>query len=612
LDEQHLTSAGSAVGTIAYMSPEQARGEEIDGRSDLFSFGALLFEMCTGRQAFSGNTTAVVFDAILNRQPVPVMRLNPGLPPRLAEIIAKALEKDRNVRYQHAAEIGADLKRLRRDSDSAIPSASSTVRAVRVRGSARKEAAGQRIAVLPLENAGENPDSEFLSDGITEGLIASLSQLPNLRVISRTSVFRYKGSAIDPLVVGRELNVNAVLAGRMVSRGDSVAISLELIDTRDSSFLWGARFSRKIADLGMIEEEIATGVAEKLQIKLGGMEKKHLARRPTQSPEAYQFYLKGRYYWNKRTEDALKKGLECFHTAIDTDPGYALAYAGVADSYAMLVWNMVLSPPEGLAKARAAATKALEIDDRLAEAHSSLAFVKSFYDWDWQGAESEFRQSIKRSANYALARQWYAMELAALGRHEEAIQETDRALQLDPLSMSINTTTALALYLVRKFDKALDQAHKTIELDSTFYPAHFVCGCIYEQMGKWEEALRELHSAVEFSHRLPRYLGALGHGWAASGNRAEAQKVIDELQAMPGKKYRSPYCIAEIYAGLKETDLTLEWLQKACEQRDTWMIFLKVHPHFEYLHENPRFQEFVKRLDLGPHQAVKRSFPVAG
>ena len=596
LSDEHLTSPGATLGTVAYMSPEQARGAELDTRSDLFSLGAVLYEMCSGHLAFSGNTIAVIFDGILNQGPVPLASLRPGLPPKLIEIVSKALEKDREIRYQHASELRADLKRVRRDSDSIIHVAGSETGP----GAPSRLRSGKegplRIAVLPFQNAADDPESEFLSDGISESLMSALAMLPNLRVISRTSVFRYKGAAIDPHVVGRELNVNAILAGRVVRRGNSVSISPELIDAEDNSFIWGARFNRDVADLTAVEEEIARNIAEKLQLKLTGTQELSLAKRPTQNPEAYQLYLKGRYYWNKRTEEALKKGLQYFNLAIDQDPGYARAYAGVADSYEMLVWNMVLAPREGLPKARAAAMKALEIDDRLAEARSSLAFVKSFYDWDWRGAEQEFQRTLGLSSDYPLARQWYAMELSALGRHEEALRETERALQLDPLSMSISATSALAFYFVRRFDMALEQALRTIDLDSSFYPGHFVCGCAYEQMGRWEEALREFQAAVDLSHRLPRFLAALGHGWAMSGNSAEAKKIIDELLAAPREQYHSAYCVAEIHAGLNESHLALEWLQKACDQRDTWTIFLQVHPHFDRFRGDPEFQGLLQRL----------------
>jgi len=375
-------------------------------------------------------------------------------------------------------------------------------------------------------------------------------------------------------------------------------IQAELVDVEKGSQLWGGQFNRKLADVIRIQEEISKEISENLRLKLSGEERQRLTKRYTENPEAYQLYLKGRYYWNKRTEEALKKGLQYFNLAIGQDPGYALAYAGVADSYEMLVWNMVLAPREGLPKARAAAMKALEIDDRLAEARSSLAFVKSFYDWDWRGAEQEFQDTLGLSSDYPLARQWYAMELAALGRHEEALRETERALQLDPLSMSISSTTALAFYFMRQYDVALEQALKTIDLDSSFYPGHFVCGCAYEQMGRWEEALQEFQAAVELSHRLPRFLAALGHGWAMSGNPAEARKIIDELLAAPREQYHSAYCVAEIHAGLNESHLALEWLQKACDQRDTWTIFLKVHPHFDPLRSDPRFANLLRRVGL--------------
>jgi len=592
------TNPSATMGTLTYMSPEQARGEDLDARADLFSLGAVLYEMCTGRPAFAGGTNAIIFDAILNRDPISVLRLNPEMLPRMAEILAKALEKDRDVRYQHAADLRTDLRRLRRDSDSATRVPLATAASGPKTRAQRKEAGVIRIAVLPFENVGGNPETEFLSDGVTESLISALSQVPNLRVISRTTVFRFKGLPIDPQAVGRELNVNAVLAGRMVPRGDSISINLELVDARDSSFMWGARYNRKLADLIEIEEEIAQSVAEKLPLKLSGGEKKHIARRPATNPEAYQLYLRGRYYWNRRTEQALKKGLEFFNAAIEKDPTYALAYAGIADSHAMMVWNMMVSSRDGLPNARAAAQKALEFDKKLVEAHSTLAFVKLFYEWDWKGAEQEFQRTLDLNPNYAIARQWYAMELAALGRHDEAVRETERALQLDPLSMSINTTSGLLFYLVRQFDQALEQCLKTIDLDPNFFASHFVCGLCYEEKGMHKEAVVEFKKAVELSGRWPLFLAGLGHGWATLGDRVEAEKLITELRYTSHKRYRASYSIAAIYAGLGEISTALEWMEKACDERGTWLIFLKVHPYFDSFRSQPRFIALLEQLNL--------------
>jgi TolB-like protein/Flp pilus assembly protein TadD len=514
---------------------------------------------------------------------VPSVRINPDLPAGLERIIDKCLEKDRNLRYQHASEVRADLQRLKRDADS------SKVAAV-------AEPQTLRIAVLPFENLGGNPETEFLSDGITETLIASLSQSPDLRVISRTSVFRYKGLPIDLSAVGRELNVGAVVIGRMVPRGEELLISLELIDPRDSSVTWSTRLRRKMAEILTLEEEIAHGIAQNLRSKLCGTKK-----RPTENPEAFQLCLKGRYHWNKRTEDSLKKSLECFNLAVEKDPSCAPAYAGLADAYGMLVWNMMISPRDGLPKARAAASRAIEIDNQLAEAHSSLAFVKLFYEWDWRGAEQEFQRAIELNPNYAMTWQWYAMELAALGRHQEALRETDRALQLDPLSMSINTTTALLFYLVREYEHAQAQIRKTLDLDSSFFPAHFVSGCIQEQIEQRQEAVEVFQKAVDLSNRLPLFLGALGHACAISGDAKKSHEILQELLAMRQTKYGSSYCMAEVFLGMGEVDRALDWLEKACDERATWMIFLNVNPVFDPLRAQPRFREILKRMGLQPN-----------
>jgi tetratricopeptide (TPR) repeat protein len=346
---------------------------------------------------------------------------------------------------------------------------------------------------------------------------------------------------------------------------------------------------------------------EKLQLKFASGEKKKKAP----DPEAFTLYLNGRYHWNQRTRESLRKGLECFNQAIEKDPAFALAWAGIADSYAMLVWNIALSSRDGLPKARAAALKALEIDNRLAEPHSSLAFVKLFYDWDWAGAEVEFRRTFELNPDYANARQWYAMELAALGRHEEAIAETERALELDPLSMSINSTTALLFYLVRQPDANIEQGRRTIEMiaqfNAKFFAADFVTGLGYEQKGQYREALEEFQAAVELSSRLPLFLGSLGHCLALAGKPDEAREIMQEVCDPQRQKYCSPYSMAVIHLGLGETAAALDWLERACDERATWMIFLNVHPYFDSLRNDARFQKLISRLNL-PLASTARRF----
>lgn len=455
-----------------------------------------------------------------------------------------------------------------------------------------------RVAVLRLENSGGNPETEFLSDGVSDSLTTRLSQLSRLRVVSRTSVLRYKGQVINPSAVGRELDVDAVLTGRMVTRANALSINLELIDVRDNSVMWAGRYNRGIDDLVTVEDEISQSVAEKLEVKLTGGSHTLLPKRSKRNPEAYRLYLKGRYYWNKRTGDAVKKGLDHFHQVIELDPVYGLAYAGIADSYSMMVFNNMISPRDGLPKARAAATRALELDESLAEARSSEAFVKLFYDWDWSGAEREFHRTFEVDPNYSIARQWYAMELAALGRHEEAVRETERGLEIDPLSLSINATSSLLLYFVRQYDQGLEQGLATVDLDPNFFASHFVSGLALEQKGQLEKAIVEFRASANLSGRWPLFVGAYGHACAAAGDREEARKVIAELRDTSVRKYVSSFAVAAVYAGSGDKELTLDWLEKAHDERAAWMIFLNVHPYFDFLRGESRFQNLLRKIGL--------------
>jgi len=599
-----LTSPGVALGTVAYMSPEQARGEELDARSDIFTFGAVLYEMATGRMCFQGNTAALIFDAILNREPVPFSQVNPSLPRKLGAIVFKALAKDRDARYDDTGEMLADLRLLRKDpasqhSSARSPKAPATLSKARSRGSGGV----LRIAVLPFVDSSHDPETEYLSDGLTESLIDNLSQTPGLRVMSRTSVFRYKGKDIDPETVGRELNVGAVLVGALRAHGDDLSIEVELINARDNSRRWGGKYKRGLSEILGLQEEIAREITDKLRLSLGGRRRRPVARRATENADAYQLYLKGRYHWNKRTEEGLRRGIAYFHDALEKDPSYARAYAGIADCYAMLGFNSMASPKDVLPKAKAAALKALEIDTELAEAHTSIGIAKLVHDLDWDGARREFERAIELNPGYAHAHQWNGLRCCALGLDDEAQKAAGRALELDPLSLSINITTALSFYFARQFERAIEYCRQTMDLQPGFHQAHFVRGVVHLAMKEYDESIEVFQRGVEFSAKNPALLAYLGHAYAMAGNEAAAREQLAKLLSRSGKGHVPPFHVAMVFLGLKDLDGTFEWLGRAFDDRSMWLIFLRRSPIFGVLRGDPRFESLLLRVGY-PDQSL--------
>ena len=610
------------MGTAAYMSPEQVRGKELDTRSDLFSFGLVLYEMSTGLSAFTGKTSGVLFEAILNKMPPSPVRINPSIPPHLEEVIRKCLEKDRELRCHSAAELRTDLKRIRRELQSA-PSASvaavpadaarpwwrarlvlisaALLLAVTLAGGSyllmRDTQAIDSVAVLPFSNSANDPQAEYLSDGITESLINSLSQSPNLKVMSRSAVFHYKGQVPDLKTVGSDLGVRAVLTGRLVQRGDNLSISVELVDARNSRSLWGEQYNRKLSDLLTVQDELAKDIYEKLRAHLSGEEAKRITKRYTENAEAYQIYLKGLYFWNRWTEDGFKKAIEQYQTAVQRDPSYALAYTGLADSYILLGDLGYIPAKEAWPKARDAAASALAKDASLAEGHISTALVKELYDWDWKGAEQEFQRAIELNPKSAAAYHWYGEFLAKMGRFDEAAQKLQRAEQLDTLSPMINATLGWLYFVTHQYERATDQLKKTLDMDPNFAPARRTLEVVYAQRGMHREALAEWQKALTLSGN-PELAASLEHDFVASGYQGLLRDWNEGLKAIALESFVSPYGIAQSHARLGEKGPALEWLARAYNERDSRLVALKVDPCFDALRSDPVFQNLLRRVGL--------------
>jgi len=562
-----------------------------------------MYELATGRRAFTGSNSWVIFDSILNNPVMSSLHLNPRLPAELERIINKAMVKDRTRRYQSAVELRADLERLKRDMESG--------RAFLAGGALRQPRAPKSInsiAVLPFTNMSGDPDNEYLSDGITGSLINVLATLPRLRVMAQSTVFRYKGREIDPQTIGRELGVRTILTGTIVQRGGSLIIGTELVDVATGSQLWGAQYNRKPGDIFIIQEEISNEISGKLRLHLTPAEKKRLTRRHTESAEAYQLYLKGRYHWSKWTEEGFDKGIEYFRQAVEKDPSYALAYSGLADSYVLLGWNSYLPPKDAFPKARAAAIKALRFDEDLPEAHTSLAAPLWLSDWHWLEAQTEFKRSLQLGPAYPTANHWYAEYLMTMGRLEEAIAKIKHSQELDPLSLIINVAVGWSFYFARRYDEAMEQLLMTVELDPNYPVAHWILGLAYRQTGRYEMAIAEGERGVALSGGSPLMRAALAHTYGTANKTKDALEILEGLIKLAKQKYVAPYFLAGIHIGMGENDHALEYLERAYEEKSHWLIYLHIDPSMDTLRDDPHFQDLLRRVGLPPKTSSTEPF----
>ena len=582
-----VTQIGTTLGTAAYMSPEQARGEDVDHRTDIWSLGVVLYEAIAGQLPFKGHYEQAVLYSILNEDPESITCLRRGVPTELEAIMNKALAKSPNERYQQVDGMLIDLNVLGKELETKsrqVP----------------KEKCPPSVAVLPFVNVSPEKENEYFSDGMTEEIIDALTKVEGLRVVSRTSVFAFKGKDQDIRKIGEQLNVSHVVEGSVRKAGNRVRITAQLINIADGYHLWSERFDREMEDVFTIQEEIAHMIVNALKIKLVRKAETPLVERSTENIKAYNLFLKGRYCWNKRTEAALKQCVNYFEQAIEIDPDYMLAYCGLADAYALLgiAEYGALPPMEVMPKAKAAAVKALEIDNTLAEAQTTVAHVKAFFDWDFTGADKEFNRAIELNPNYPFSHHWYALYLSAMERHDEAIAEEKRAQELEPLSLIINKNVGTIFYYARKYEQAIEQYKKALELDPDFARTHFFLGLAYISNSMFEEAIAEIKKAITFSGENTVMLALLASAIAMSGKKDEATKILNDLKKRSKRGYVPSFNLAILYMGLDEKASAFEWLEKAYQERSSWLVSLKVEPILDGLRSDPRFTALLKKVGL--------------
>ena len=660
------TNPGAIMGTTGYMSPEQAQGESIDERSDIFSLGVVLYEMVAGQPPFKGKTDSHTRVQIIDHEPAPLTQHVTNVPRQLERIVSKALAKDRFKRYQTITDLKLDLEQLRdelhfsenvettsegtRATQVDVLSASPTGIKSRINtagetvtvstGESRPQekrtnwlaygvaglllvlvVAGavffakssrpiNSVAILPFVNDSKDPNAEYLSDGLTESIINSLSQLPNLKVMSRNAAFRFKGANHDPLEAGRTLNVGAVLTGRLVKLDDRLVIKTELIKVDDGSQLWGAEYNSSLADIFSVQDEVSRKISQSLRLKLSGEDQEKLAKRYTKDAEAYELYLKGRYFWNKRNEEGFRNGIEYFKRAEEKDPTFALAFSGLADSYALLCDIGVVRPVDEMPKAKAAAQKAVDADPELAEAYTSRAFVRLAYDWDWLGAQNDFQQALRLNPKYPTAHQWYASYLMQMGKFSLAKAEIEEAHKLDPLSPIISANSGLYSYYEHNYDDAIAKYKLTLQSDPDFWVARHYLALAYVQKGMHQEAIAELRKLIKAPESGPvpdkvieaesEASASLGFAYGMAGKQADARAILNQLDALSKRRYVSPLYFAIVYAGLKQNDKAIEYLNKAFDARHPGLVLIRIEPMFDGLRSDERFKQLIKRFEPIP------------